>query len=105
MYAAIKMILKPYESKLRIEREHLLRLMPSRIDCLVIKKDGNTQIDMDVFRFFRKHNVIEFKGYDDKLNIDVLWQSIAFAAQYKANEKKLNAIWMDEITMSSGIWN
>ena len=62
MFGAINLILKPYKYNLAIEREHLLHLMPTRIDCLVIKKDGDIPIDLDAFRLFRKHNVIELKS-------------------------------------------
>ena len=58
MYSAISLILKPYRSNLTIVREHLLNLMPRRIDCLVIKINGDIPIDMDVFRLFRKHNTV-----------------------------------------------
>ena len=53
MYSAISLILKPYRSNLTIVREHLLNLMPRRIDCLVIKKDGDISINLDAFRLFR----------------------------------------------------
>ena len=86
MFGAINLILKPYKYNLAIEREHLLHLMPTRIDCLVIKKDGDIPIDLDAFRLFRKHNVIELKSFRDDLDESVLWHTISYAASYRSLE-------------------
>ena len=100
MFAALKLILKPHRFNLTMEREHLLNLMPTRIDCLVAKKDESIPIDMDVFRLFRKHNVIELKSYEDALNIDVLWRTIAYAAQYKSSSDHVNEIPINDVTIT-----
>ena len=86
MFGALNLILKPHKFNLTLEREHLLNLMPTRIDCLVVKKDGSIPIDMDVFRLFRKHNIIELKSYRDGLDESVLWHTIAYAASYRSLE-------------------
>ena len=62
MFAALHLILKPWKFNLMIEREHLLNTMPTRIDCLVVKVDKRLPIELDMFRLFRKHNVIELKS-------------------------------------------
>ena len=100
MFAALKLILKPYRFNLTMEREHLLNLMPTRIDCLIVKKDESIPIDMDVFRLFRKHNVIELKSYEDALNADVLWHTIGYAAQYKSMADHVNEIPIDDVTIT-----
>ena len=97
MYSAISLILKPYKNNLTIEREHLLNLMPRRIDCLVIKINGEIPIDMDVFRLFRKHNVVEFKSFHDNLDERVLWQTISYAASYRALEPNVKT---EELTIT-----
>ena len=96
MYSAISLILKPYRSNLTIVREHLLNLMPRRIDCLVIKKDGDISINLDAFRLFRKHNVVEFKSFRDNLDERVLWQTISYAASYRALEPNVRT---EELTI------
>ena len=60
--------------------------MPTRIDCLVIKKDGDIPIDLDAFRLFRKHNVIELKSFRDDLDEGVLWHTISYAVSYRSLE-------------------
>ena len=97
MFGAIHLILKPYKFNLTLEREHLLNLMPTRIDCLVIKKDDRLPIDLNAFRLFRKHNIIELKSYRDSLDEDVLWQTISYAAGYKSMEEGVEA---DELTIT-----
>ena len=100
MFAALRLILKPYRDNLIMEREHPLNMMPTRIDCLVVKIDKRIPIDMDAFRLFRKYNVIELKSYEDKLDEDVLWHTIGYAAQYKSLEEHLGDIPIDEVTIT-----
>ena len=97
MFGALNLILKPHKFNLTLEREHLLNLMPTRIDCLVVKKDGSIPIDMDVFRLFRKHNIIELKSYKDELDETVLWHTIGYAASYRSIEAGVKT---DELTIS-----
>ena len=71
--------------------------MPTRIDCLVIKKDEAVPIDLDAFRLFSKHNVVEFKSYQDELDEKVLWRTIGYAATYLSLEPEVKA---DELTIT-----
>ena len=100
MFGAISLILKPYKKNLLLEREHLLNLMPTRIDCLVIKKNGNLPIDMDMFRLFRKHNVIEFKSSGDELNMAGIMRVIGYAANYLSQEGSPGEIPVEEVTVT-----
>ena len=36
VFGALNLILKPHKFNLTLEREHLLNLMPTRMDCLVM---------------------------------------------------------------------
>ena len=91
VFGALNLILKPHKFNLTLEREHLLNLMPTRMDCLVIKKDESIPIELDAFRIFSKHNVIEFKSYNDELDEDVLWRTIGYATSYISLEKDVSA--------------
>ena len=97
MFGALNLILKPHKFNLTLEREHLLNLMPTRIDCLVVNKDSSIPIDMDVFRLFRKHNIIELKSYKDDLDETVLWHTISYAASYRSIELGVE---IDELTIT-----
>ena len=100
MFAALNLILKPYRENLELEREHLLNLMPTRIDCLVIKKNSALPIELDAFRIFRGHNVIELKSHADALDIDTIWQVIGYAWQYLSQEAHPGDIPADEVTIT-----
>ena len=60
-------MLKGY--KVDIITEYELYKNPMRIDILVVKLLEDVVIDHTIMRFFRKHNIIEFKGPNDTLNI------------------------------------
>ena len=52
-----------------------------------MKKTEGTEDDrMDnaIAFLFEKHNIIELKNPYEKLNIDVVWKGISYAAQYKS---------------------
>ena len=100
MFGAICLILKAHRQNLIIEREYLLNLMPTRIDCLVLKKNSDIPIDLDMFRFFRKHNVIEFKSYSDDLDIDVILRTISYATSYLSQEGHARDVSVDEVTIT-----
>ena len=89
MFGAVNLILKPHKYNLILEREYLLNLMPRRIDCMIFKKDKSIPIDVDAFRLFRRHNVVEFKSYLDDLNIDVIWTTISYAMQFMSQEEHI----------------
>ena len=100
MFAALNLILRPYRYNLEIEREHLLNLMPTRIDCLVIKKNSALPIELDAFRLFRTHNVIEMKSHGDALDIDTIWHTLGYAYQYLSLETHPGEIPPEEVTVT-----
>ena len=100
MFAAVNLILKPHKYNLILEREYLLNLMPRRVDCMIFKKDKDIPIDVDAFRLFRKHNVVEFKSYLDELNLDVIWTTISYAMQFLSQEEHAGDRPVDDITIT-----
>ena len=100
MYGAINLILKPHMYNLEMERELLLNLMPRRIDCMVIKKNASIPIDLDMFRIFRKHNVLELKSPHGPLTIDTIWNTISYATQYMSIEENAGDRPISEITIT-----
>ena len=89
-----------YHDVLDIDREYELTKESPRIDFIVIKKDTSVLIDNDIGRFFKKHNIIEYKNPNDALNIDVVWKCIGYAGLYKGLGKTVNAIPEHELTIS-----
>lgn len=55
--AAINLELSANRENLVYEQEHNLNIKPLEIDLLVIKKDSHVQIDNEIGRIFRGHNI------------------------------------------------
>lgn len=68
--AAMDLELKEDRKNLIFEKEYNLNTKPLEIDLLVIKKKPSTRISNEIGRFFRRHNVLEYKSPDDHLDVD-----------------------------------
>lgn len=98
--AAMKLELKANKKDLSFETERTLNTKPIQIDLLVIKKQKHAKIINEVGRFFRQHNIFEYKSPEDELGIDEYFKTIAYACLYKANAEKEDAIKSSDITIS-----
>ena len=68
--------------KVQIIPEFELYKAPMRIDVLVIKLLEDIVIKNTVMKFFRKHNIIEFKGPTDILNIEAFDRVLSYSYSY-----------------------
>ena len=68
--ASMQLELKEYKSILEYLMEYALSTKPLLIDLLVIKKLQGIEIENEIGRRFRTHNVIEYKSPDDNLSIE-----------------------------------
>lgn len=98
--AAMNLELKRYRDDLIFHKEYNLNTKPLEIDLLIIRKDASTQISNEIGDFFKGHNILEYKSPDDTLNIDVLCKSEAYANLYKSYGETVDAIKMDDVTVS-----
>ncbi|MBP3195755.1 MAG: hypothetical protein J6N21_01960, partial [Butyrivibrio sp.] len=98
--AAMKLELKANKKDLSFETERTLNTKPIQIDLLVIKKQKHAKIINEVGRFFRQHNIFEYKSPDDELGIDEYFKTIAYACLYKANGEKEDGIKSSDVTIS-----
>jgi hypothetical protein len=85
---------------LTFDREHLLNSKPLQADLLIIKKKRNIIIKNSIGKLFRKYNLIEFKSPSDSLNYDTYVKTVGYACLYKASEKNVGEIDMDDITLT-----
>ena len=92
--------LKENKGNLTYETEHQLSREPLRVDLLVIKKKKDARIVNEIGRIFRKHNLVEFKGPGDALNLDVFHKTLGYAHLYKNQERYSDEIPADEITIT-----
>ena len=80
--------------------EHILGKRPIKMDMLIIKKKKEAVIENEIGKIFREHNIVEFKGDGDRLNIDVYYKTLAYACLYKGTGKHVNEIPAEEITVT-----
>ena len=98
--AALEMELLENKDDLEFEREHNLNRKPLLIDCLVIKKKKDVVIKNEIGKFFRKHNIIEYKSARDSLSIDDVAKTQGYAHLYKAYGECVNAVKFDEVSVT-----
>lgn len=71
--AAMDLELKEDRKNLIFEKEYNLNTKPLEIDLLVIKKESSIPISNEIGRFFRGHNILEYKSPNDHLDILILF--------------------------------
>ena len=97
---ATKWELKENKNDLSFESEHELSQRPIKVDMLVVKKNHDAVIKNEIGRIFRGHNIIEFKGSGDSLNIDDYFKTLAYACLYKSLGEYVNEIPAEEVTIT-----
>ena len=90
--SSLEILFWQYREQITMVPEKILNVEGIRIDILLIKKEPSLEIDSDIARIFREHNIIEYKSFDDALNIDVFAKVMAYAYLYKSQGPKANAI-------------
>lgn len=79
-YILLNIILHKFkEKRVKIMREVVLGAMPPRADFIVVEEGDIIDLGLDVFRFFRKFNILEFKNPDDELSESILWKVVGYA--------------------------
>ena len=85
--------------QVHVEPEVALSSKPLDIDVLVVKKVGKTRLSHPMARFYRRYNVIEFKGPTDYLAANDYYKGIALAYLYKALKHKV-LLDLDDFTLT-----
>ena len=98
--SAIKLELREDAEYLSYTNEYTINTKPLQADLLIIKKPNDVQIKNEIGRFFRGHNIVEYKSPDDSLNLDTFIKVIGYACLYKANEVHTEDISLENITLS-----
>lgn len=81
--------LRQNRNDLIFEKEYNLNTKPLEIDLLIIKKTATTQIVNEIGRFFRGHNIVEYKSPEAHLDIDTFYKVGAYAGLYKSYGKTI----------------
>ena len=89
-----------YKDILSFTPEFILGKEPLRIDLLIVKKNAETVIKNHIGNIFRKINIIEFKSPSDNITIDDYSKVAGYAYLYKGNNRKVNEIRFEDLTVS-----
>ena len=90
----VEFILRDY--KIEIIPEYQLYKEPMRIDIVVIKLLEDAVIKNAVMKFFRKHNILEFKGPTDILSIEAFDRVLSYFYAYLSK----NSVKFDDATIT-----
>ena len=96
----MKLELREDKEYLEYTDEYHLSSKPLQIDLLIIKKVQGVELKNEIGKLFRRHNLIEYKSPEDALSIDTFIKVIGYACIYKANEKQVDEIPLNEITIT-----
>lgn len=99
-YGAMHLEFKDNKEELEFTEELILNTLPLRVDMLVVKKKIPCNIQNEIGRMFRKHNLLEYKSPEDKLNYNVFLKGIAYAYLYKTKETYIDEILLEELTLT-----
>ena len=99
-YAALMIELYDYRDRVKVEREVKLGAEPPQADFLIVNEDELVDLGLGVFKIFRKHNIIEYKGEGDTLNERVLYKALGYAGLYIGLAKHEGDRPADEVTVS-----
>ena len=98
--AAAELELRLNKADLEFKREYNLSKKPLQMDLLIIEKRKNVQIQNEIGRIFRRHNVIEYKSLDDAVTIHDFFKTLGYAYLYKGLGEKVDQIPLEELTIS-----
>lgn len=99
-HALLNMKLYRFFDRISIKPEFVLGVEPPRADFLILTEDEVLDLGLDVFKIFRKHNIIEFKNPTDTLDRRVLCKVVGYGNIYISQAKHKDDIPVDQVTLS-----
>ena len=98
--SAMRLELRDNREELKFYNEYNLNSKPLEIDLLVIVMRREAVIRNVIGKFFRKHNIMEYKSEDDELNVDTYYKGQGYCCLYKAMAETAGGISEEEITLT-----
>ena len=95
-FEALQLEFYDYKDYLDFDDEFHLSKESLRMDTLIIKKNKDIQIDKNIGKIFRGHNIVEYKSETDNFNIWDYEKVLGYAHIYSSFEKVL----ISDITLS-----
>lgn len=78
----------------------MLSNKPIQIDELVIKVHDNEKIQKNIWRIFRKHNIVEYKSPEDYLTINDFYKVYGYYCFYQSDTEHVCEIPPEELTIT-----
>ena len=85
---------------LEFTEEYCLNSQPLHFDQLIIKKNKEIELQNELGKLFKGHNILEYKSPEDSLGIDEYFKTIAYACLYKSLSDVEDAIKFQDITIT-----
>ena len=95
-YEALQLELHQYKEWLTFDDEYRLSEEALRMDVLVVKKNKEVQIEKNIGRIFKRHNIFEYKSETDNFSLWDYNKVLGYAFMYSSFEK----VPMSDITIS-----
>ena len=92
MCRAVRLTLYDDRDLLEFDEKVSLNTLPREIDFMVLRKEKPGVIRNELGRIFRRCNIFEFKGYGDKLNVNVFNKTMSYAFEYLSMHGELGGI-------------
>ena len=102
-YAGLQIELEEERDKLIFENEHQLNTKPLGVDVVIIRKQPGVQIQKNIGRIFKTHNIVEYKDPGDSCSIDDFYKAYGYACIYKWDTEKVNEISVEDITLTFAV--
>lgn len=80
-------LVEDYKDSVQVISEFELFRKPIKVDVLIIKRDENVVINNAVMRFFKLHNIVEFKSPKDNFNIEDFDKTLGYFHIYLSKER------------------
>ncbi len=98
--AALRVTFQEEMQYLELLEEYPLSKNPPRIDAIILKKNKKVVIQKKIGRFFRGHNIIEYKSPEDVLSVNDFYKVYGYACFYQSNTEKVREIEPTDLTIS-----
>lgn len=86
-YEALQLELHKYRDVLIFENERLLSKEALKMDVLIIKKEKDIEIEKNIGKIFKAHNIFEYKSETDYLSVYDYNKVLGYALLYSSFEK------------------
>ena len=83
---AIQLELEVYKNFLEFRTEYQLTTEPLRIDCIIIKKASDIEIEKNIAVIFRDVNLLEYKSPDDYVSVTDFYKVYGYACLFSSME-------------------